>query len=686
MHDALGWIESPDRLYDFFSAMQRLLVFYPNVDGADACLDGSSVPGVYIRQRLLQVQSNPFSVFARFFDSLQAYVLGDDIGRAARPPPRQLEARLHREAVALQREVGSAEPERIERRVAGILREFPGMPQAHFVRYLCALRRREFCVALDALHAYFDYSVARSSGRRRFRSPERPSEKSPGARQTALVTQYAIFNVGLLHFHFHHTAQALQAIHETVRIAQQNGDHACLMHALALLCRIATAKGDFSYAGQLLQRCIATQAKADAVRRAAAAYRTAAPGAGPLEAPRAERAHRQRAERARAEAAAGGFARVGGAAGDSAAAAAARYMEPQPVPPVDSQSWLAVARFQLQELSQGLGASNPPAVWASVARSVELNTMFVLEQLTGTAALLRATAWNLFGSAFLSRVWTETHLFHHYAAASHADRAAALCSLAASPHAPPGAARAALRAGRDAYPRSAQSVPFAEMELHARFDRLLAAGDLAGARAAADGLGELVPHTPDSFELQVGALFAEARLAFAEGRLHRAFQDAVTLIRACDARRERVVCVRLLLFVARIHQTAGDSASALPFVLRCLSLCKNYNLDGMACEASLALARLQLNLGAAGQAVASVRRVLPRILEQCQARVAAEAFHLLALAFHEEGDRAARNRAARDWKEAARRAELEGGAAAEAEAGAAVTPAVRRASAAVVAR
>ncbi len=96
------------------------------------------------------------------------------------------------------------------------------------------------------------------------------------------MAQYAILNLATLHLHFGHEDQSIQAIHETVRIAQQNNDHVCLMHALSLLCQVssvpsvcptsglvydvwiltlqvAIARGDTEYAGQLLQRCVDTQ-------------------------------------------------------------------------------------------------------------------------------------------------------------------------------------------------------------------------------------------------------------------------------------------------------------------------------------------------------------------------------------------------------------------------------------------
>jgi hypothetical protein len=68
---------------------------------------------------------------------------------------------------------------------------------------------------------------------------------------------YSILSLGLLHWAFGHREQALQAMEETLRMAQHVSDHVALMHALALLSNIAQQAGWHSHAQQavtLLQR------------------------------------------------------------------------------------------------------------------------------------------------------------------------------------------------------------------------------------------------------------------------------------------------------------------------------------------------------------------------------------------------------------------------------------------------
>lgn len=57
------------------------------------------------------------------------------------------------------------------------------------------------------------------------------------------IVQYAVLNLASLHFHFGHLDMAMAAINETVRIAQQNGDHVCVAYALAWLHQLLVKSG-----------------------------------------------------------------------------------------------------------------------------------------------------------------------------------------------------------------------------------------------------------------------------------------------------------------------------------------------------------------------------------------------------------------------------------------------------------
>lgn len=68
---------------------------------------------------------------------------------------------------------------------------------------------------MDSLHRYFDYAMVEKWGKD--------------------FVQYAIINLAALHHNFGHRGLSLLATDEAVRVAQQNGDGACVAYALAWL-------------------------------------------------------------------------------------------------------------------------------------------------------------------------------------------------------------------------------------------------------------------------------------------------------------------------------------------------------------------------------------------------------------------------------------------------------------------
>lgn len=69
------------------------------------------------------------------------------------------------------------------------------------------------------------------------------------------IVQYAALNLAALHHRFGHTALALAAAQEAVRVAQQNADHLCVALALAWLYQLLARRGDPQVEG-VLRRCI----------------------------------------------------------------------------------------------------------------------------------------------------------------------------------------------------------------------------------------------------------------------------------------------------------------------------------------------------------------------------------------------------------------------------------------------
>eukprot|EP00516_Mucochytrium_quahogii_P001486 CAMPEP_0203746888 /NCGR_PEP_ID=MMETSP0098-20131031/2193_1 /ASSEMBLY_ACC=CAM_ASM_000208 /TAXON_ID=96639 /ORGANISM=" , Strain NY0313808BC1" /LENGTH=897 /DNA_ID=CAMNT_0050635141 /DNA_START=129 /DNA_END=2823 /DNA_ORIENTATION=+ len=185
---------------------------------------------------------------------------------------RQLQYHLHCIVGAIESKIGIVSPEQIESEVGEMLAVSPDLPRAHFVRYLNCLMHREYQGAVDSLHTYFDYcmrsggptssaaiatasaaAAVASGGRATHGSAAIHASSTLGRRRPMM--QYAVLNLAALHYQFGHRREAMLAIQETVRVAQQNGDHVCVVFALSWLYRLASGD-DGQETTQLLRRCL----------------------------------------------------------------------------------------------------------------------------------------------------------------------------------------------------------------------------------------------------------------------------------------------------------------------------------------------------------------------------------------------------------------------------------------------
>jgi hypothetical protein len=207
---------------------------------------------------------------------------------------------------------------------------------------------------------------------------------------------------------------------------------------------------------------------------------------------------------------------------------------------------------------------------------------------------------------------------------------AAWCRLADNPHISNSDSLAVLKEARNRFPISAHT-GFPERAAHHEFKRALLCNNLDRAHRISREIFTFAPSTfADSFQTTMESAFVHAQLKFIDGQAKEAFTDATRMISVCESRKEHVLAARLLLFVARIHETSGEFTSALPYVLKCLSLCHNLHMDNLECEAKIALAKLHLQLGSPLQGIKSLQEIIPHTLENCEPRVQVELFLALA--------------------------------------------------------
>jgi hypothetical protein len=571
--------EGPDAILDFFEEVELLVSPFP------APLSKASVLGLYVRSMVLSFNQLTFSSVAGLLEALVKYRHTEQATFAQTVSKPELQAYLHQRAVTSQAALGRVSFEEVD----GWLDRLPSrhLSQTHFLRYLNCLHHREFEDALDSLHRYFDYLA-----------PEMQAGKDQS--RPPATHQYAILNLAILHLGFGHFDLCVQSIQEAVRIAQQNADHTCLMHCLSLLGRVAQDQGSNGDGGsqeatQLLERCVLTQ-----VHAASKAKKDREAWAAQQALPRPE--------------------------GQAPPAAP----DPPPaVPTVEAQGWLALARLQLEHLEGSAGQADPGAVWSSLQKASEVTMAHGLDDLAGTQLLLRAGAWQQYGSSALSRTCLETQLKYFGSSGSSEGPCLALAGLAANPTTPAKMAEELLLYARRHWPHKSHN-GLQELTLQTEFNQALAAGHVERASRLARQIFALAPAKGKKWQFFVEARFAEAQLLAVHGRSLEAVRLAMELARMCESKGDFVTCVKYLLFVAQIHQEADDELAVLPCVLRALSLCRKLNLDSLGAEASVALAKVQLALQRPEQALLAMYRVYPQVLEHGGPRATAEAHIVIA--------------------------------------------------------
>ena len=100
----------------------------------------------------------------------------------------------------------------------------------HFLHFFEHWRSGQYTMALESLHRYFDYSLARSS--------------SSGQENMKVYYQYALLHLSILHADFEAWGESVDAMEECIATARENQDTACLNFALSWLMYLRQAHPD----------------------------------------------------------------------------------------------------------------------------------------------------------------------------------------------------------------------------------------------------------------------------------------------------------------------------------------------------------------------------------------------------------------------------------------------------------
>lgn len=251
-------------------------------------------------------------------------------------------------------------------------------------------------------------------------------------------------------------------------------------------------------------------------------------------------------------------------------------------------------------------------------------------QLLGSSYLVRATSWEMYGSAPQARVNTLVYATWFVDSSSLADAALAYSKLIQylAVHKGYKDAFAALKIAEEKFFCVSKSrIQLVKFQL--LHECALHRGHLKLAQQLCDELGVLASSvTGVDMELKAEASLRHARTLVAATQYSQAAAVGHSLFRMCYKFNMQVKNANVLLLLAEIHKSSGDAVLGIPYALACLSFCQSFNLDLLKASATLTLAELWLSLGShhAKKALALLHGSFPMLLGHGGLELRARAF------------------------------------------------------------
>ncbi|RZC54226.1 hypothetical protein C5167_013081 [Papaver somniferum] len=463
----------------------------------------------------------------------------------------------------------------------------PELHRVHYLRYLNNLYHEDYPAALENLHCYFDYSAGAEGIDITASSPL----GSFGRYGIALLC------LGMMHSHFGHPKQALEVLTEAVRVSQQHNDDTCLSYTLAAICNlmseigISSARGiigssyspltSFGTSLPIQQQLLVLLRRS--LNRAEDLKLTRLVASNRLAMAKFDLTHIQRPLLS--------FGPKSSTKLKTCPASVLKELRLSSyllgefgsdgssleIDGVFSTAWLknlhrpmaSSVLLEENEPESGYDAFRFGTQPSSIPGSVL--------QLAGSSYLLRATAWELYGSAPLARLNALVHATCFADASSSSDVALAYVKL---------------------------------IQHQAVFKGYKA-------QRVCDEFGSLASSvTGVDMELKTEASLRHARTLLAANQFSQAAAIAHSLFCTCYKFNLQVENATCLLMLAEIHKKSGNAVLGLPYALASLSFCQSFNLDLLEASATLTLADLWLSLGSnhAKRALTLIHRALPMIL------------------------------------------------------------------------
>ncbi|KAK4275586.1 hypothetical protein QN277_018642 [Acacia crassicarpa] len=504
----------------------------------------------------------------------------------------------------------------------------PELHRVHFLRYLNSQSHDDYIAALENLHCYFDYSA----GTEGFDFVPPVSSNSYGKYEIALLC------LGMMQFHFGHPKLALEVLTEAVRVSQQQSNDTCLAYTLAAISNLLFENGISSTSKMLglsyspltsvgitlsVQQQLFVLLRGS-LKRAESLKLKRLVASNHLAMAKFDLTHVQRPLLSFGPKA---FMKLRTCPVDVCKEIRLSYHlisdfgsegSAMTVDGAFSTAWLKNLQKPMGSLVLSLesGSSNSSNVFQFCAQPTSIPGSVL--QLLGSSYLLRATAWELYGSAPLSRMNALVHATCFADASSSSDAALAYVKLIQHLAVFKGyrGAFSALKIAEEKF-LSVSKSQILLCKLQLLHDCALHRGQLKLAQQVCDELRVLAsPVTGVDMQLKTEAGLRHARTLLAASQFREAASVAHSLFCMCYGYNLQVENASVLLLLAEIHKKSGNAVVGLPYALASLSFCQSFNLDLLKASATLTLAELWLSLGSshATRALNLIHGAFPMIL------------------------------------------------------------------------
>ncbi|KAK9151069.1 hypothetical protein Syun_009378 [Stephania yunnanensis] len=504
----------------------------------------------------------------------------------------------------------------------------PELHRVHYLRYLNTLYHDDYLASSENLLRYFDYSAGAEG-------IDIALSSFPG--MSFGRYEIALLCLGMMHCHFGHPKQALEVLSEAVQVSQQHNDDTCLSYTLATICNLLSEIGILNASGMIGSSSMVAATFGSSLsiqqqllvlltrslKRAESLKLTRLVAANHLAMAKFDLTHVKRP-----------LLSFGPKSSLNLKTCPSNVLKelrlssyllsefgsdgaPLTIDGAFSTTWLKNLKKPMASSiflhENELGSRNNTFQYDAQPSPIHGSVL----HLAGSSYLLRATAWELYGSAPLARMNALVNVTCFADASSSADVELGYVKLIQSLAIFKGYTEAfnALKVAEDKFISVSKS-RIQILKLQLLHDHALHQGNLKLAQRVCDELGVLASSvTGVDMELKADACLRHARTLLSANQYGQAAAAARSLFFMCHKFNLQVVNATTLLLFAEIHKRSGSAVLGLPYALASLSFCQSFNLDLLEATATLTLAELWLSLGSdhAKRALTLVNRALPII-------------------------------------------------------------------------